>query len=177
VAKSKVEADNKAHPYAEKTIIAFDQSTGTSGYAVFRYGSLEDYGVIEINKASTLVERVWLVHDEVKKLMDKWKPDLIAIEDGVIINRKGALSNANAVGGLMMAARPTPVIKINNKAWKKGLLGKTKRSDNTKELARLAVNRIWKIEIPEDYLDVSDAVGILTYVLGNPEPIPTLTVV
>lgn len=63
-----------------KTVIAFDESTKSTGYAIFKNSELIDYGVIEQNSKNVL-ERVNNIINEVNILIEKYKPNDIALEN------------------------------------------------------------------------------------------------
>lgn len=159
------------HPLDLKhvTIIAYDPSSVSTGFAVFQYGSLEDYGCIKISSKykDDPVYRTRIMFSEVKSMVTRWTPDLILAEDGIVVNPKGSLTSANIMGAIITATDPCPFIKINNSTWKKGLLGSYKKNCDIKDIVRREVNRIWGIEIPRSLDDASDAVGVLTYALKS----------
>lgn len=61
-------------------ILALDQSTKITGYAIFDNTTLIKYGMIEIG-GSNVVQRLLKVREWVRNVNTSWKPDLIVIED------------------------------------------------------------------------------------------------
>lgn len=61
-------------------ILALDQSTKITGYAIFDNTTLIKYGTIEIG-GSNVVQRLLKVREWVRNVNASWKPDLIVIED------------------------------------------------------------------------------------------------
>ena len=62
-------------------ILALDQASRVSGWAVFDGEWLEDYGKIDVSKYYELGERLHVIRQEVKKLIEKYNIDKIILED------------------------------------------------------------------------------------------------
>ena len=63
-----------------KTLIALDESTTCTGYAVFDDGELIEHGIFSF-KSKDVLERVSLIMEEIENLIDTYKPDNMIIED------------------------------------------------------------------------------------------------
>ena len=60
-------------------ILALDQATKISGFSVWKDGELSDFGRFEVKNNDT-IERMRCVYDNVEALVDKYNPDIVAIE-------------------------------------------------------------------------------------------------
>ena len=73
---------NNVAPKEDKTVrlIALDQSTHITGYSIFDNQTLISYGIFQTRSRDEIARdtevKRWLV-----KMIDAWKPDIIAIED------------------------------------------------------------------------------------------------
>lgn len=63
-----------------KILIALDESTVATGWSVFRNEELIDYGVFK-EKSKNVIERISNISKNVDKLLDKYTPDNLAIEN------------------------------------------------------------------------------------------------
>lgn len=63
-----------------KILIALDESTTCTGYAVFDDGELIEHGIFSF-KNKDVLERVSLIMEEIEKLIKTYKPDNMVIED------------------------------------------------------------------------------------------------
>ena len=63
-----------------KILIALDESTTCTGYAVFDDSELIEHGTFSF-KSKDVLERVSLIMEEIEKLIKTYKPDNMVIED------------------------------------------------------------------------------------------------
>lgn len=63
-----------------KILIALDESTACTGYAVFDDSELIEHGTFSF-KSKDVLERVSLIMEEIENLIDTYKPDNMIIED------------------------------------------------------------------------------------------------
>lgn len=63
-----------------KILIALDESTTCTGYAVFDDGELIEHGIFSF-KSKDVLERVSLIMEEIGELIKIYKPDNMVIED------------------------------------------------------------------------------------------------
>ncbi len=64
----------------KKRVLALDDATGTTGYAVFDGDALITYGKITMSAPSP-IERIVAIKQWMLSMISNWKPDVIAIED------------------------------------------------------------------------------------------------
>lgn len=63
-----------------KILIALDESTTCTGYAVFDNGELVKHGLFSL-KSKNVLERVSYIMEEIEKLIKEYKPNNMIIED------------------------------------------------------------------------------------------------
>ena len=63
-----------------KILIALDESTTCTGYAVFDDGELIEHGIFSF-KSKNVLERVSLIMEEIENLINTYKPNNMVIED------------------------------------------------------------------------------------------------
>lgn len=63
-----------------KILIALDESTTSTGYAVFKNSTLIEHGIFS-SKSKNVLERVSYIMEEIEKLIKKYKPSDMIIED------------------------------------------------------------------------------------------------
>ncbi len=63
-----------------KILIALDESTTCTGYAVFDNSELIEHGIFSF-KSKDVLERVSLIMEEIENLINTYKPNNIVIED------------------------------------------------------------------------------------------------
>ena len=90
-------------------IVGFDPGLATLGYGAISYEkgktSLIDYGVVLTPKDMSLLNRLTLIEKGVEKIIDKFKPDEIAIEELFFAkNVKTAINVAHARGVILLTA-------------------------------------------------------------------------
>lgn len=63
-----------------KILIALDESTTSTGYAIFKNNTLIDHGIFS-SKSKNVLERVSYIIEEIEKIIKKYKPNDMIIED------------------------------------------------------------------------------------------------
>ena len=64
------------------TILAFDQASSVTGWAVFSDGWLTEHGVIKVKTYHTTSdERIMEMFWEIRKTMEQFEPDAVVMED------------------------------------------------------------------------------------------------
>ncbi len=62
-------------------ILAIDQATKVTGYAVFNNGKLETYGLKDFTDCGDTIERIYLMKKLMQTLIKEYKIDHVVIED------------------------------------------------------------------------------------------------
>jgi len=87
-------------------VLGIDPGLNNVGWAVLKdEETLIDYGCIENGRKKEGGEKLGIIHEEVEKLIDKYKPGVLAME-GLFFakNKKSALKVAEAMGAIKVAA-------------------------------------------------------------------------
>ncbi|MFR3182212.1 MAG: crossover junction endodeoxyribonuclease RuvC [Clostridia bacterium] len=153
-------------------LIAFDESTTCTGYAVFKDEELIDYGAIT-QKSKNVIERVSEIAYAVEDLINRYEPNDIAIENVQITM---SAPTAKSLMGLQLLIEILCYRKqihcetIRTAHWRK-VLGlsnspKIKRAEKKKETIDYVENK-YGIKIDKD--DISDAIAIGTAYLLEKE--------
>lgn len=76
------EVGNKvlAKPRGAKRVIAIDQATYISGYAIFDNEKLVKYGTFEVSEGTPEIERDYQIRVWLLNLITSWRPDYIGLE-------------------------------------------------------------------------------------------------
>lgn len=84
-------------------VLAFDQSTKKTGYALFNGSDLTRWGVIDYHKETDSDARMKLMCEKIREIVQKTKPDVVLIEDISLRknNVKTLLSLARLQGAIL----------------------------------------------------------------------------
>ena len=111
-------------------ILGIDPGIATTGYGVCRKDKdrfeYVDCGVIETEKGQRVEARVRHVHDSVVYLIEKYKPDALAIEELFFANNQKTVINvAQARGVVLLAAeeRGIPIFEYTPLQVKQSVVG------------------------------------------------------
>lgn len=155
-------------PKKEKTtrILAVDQATHTSGYAIFDNGQLIKHGVY-VATSDNPVERNSLVENWLINMVNLWQPDLVALED-IHMQTTGHYKTMNVPTFKMLAQLQgvllnalyrlkieTDVISSNTWRFEVGVKGRS-RTDR-KDSMKFIVKSKFDMSVSDD---VADAIGI-----------------
>ena len=156
-----------------KILIALDESTTCTGYAVFDDGELIEHGVFSF-KSKDVLERVSLIMEEIEELIKTYKPDNMVIEDVQIT--MNAATAKSLLGLQFMIEVYAHRNNISCKTYRTTKWRKILGLSNSRSLDRKAkkqetidyVKNKYGIEILKD--DESDAIAIGTaYLLEREE--------
>lgn len=158
-----------AKPTGATRILALDQASHTSGYAVFDNNKLVAYGHFEASAADE-VERYASIKSWVLSLIAAWRPDHIGIE-GIQFQEEGGGQKmgvtvfqtlARLQGVLMLTCHeekvPAEICPTNTWRHYCGVKGKT-RTDKKRSMQML-VKQWYDVTVPDDE---ADAIGIGRY--------------
>ena len=100
------------------------------GYAIVGYGVLEyngnkfkviEYGAITTDASMEMFDRLKSIHDDLNKIIERVKPDFMAIEELFFnSNQKTAINVAQARGVLLLSAlnHGVEVFEYTGEAWR-----------------------------------------------------------
>jgi crossover junction endodeoxyribonuclease RuvC len=148
-------------------ILGIDPGFALTGYALLKKDdkskiiSLIDYGCVSTSAREDFSQRLLILYLEIKKIIKKYHPDQLAIEDIYFAkNAKTAIKVSQARGIIILAAAQGPEMKISNFTplqVKQALTGYGRAS---KKQIQQMVKTILKLkEIPRPD-DAADAIAI-----------------
>ena len=145
-------------------VIGIDPGTAIVGYGIIDYNknkySIVDYGVILTSKDLSNEERLEIVYNELDKILKKYKPEFMAIEDLFYFkNNKTVISVAQARGVILLAGKQNniPMSSYTPLQVKIGITGYGKAE---KKQVQLMVQKFLVLsEIPKPD-DAADALAI-----------------
>lgn len=84
-------------------VIAFDQATKVTGYAIYSDGKLVNYGALEASGDNPF-ERMRIMYEKIYTLMCVERPDLISVEGTQFQNNYKVYSELSQMQGVVFAA-------------------------------------------------------------------------
>lgn len=145
-------------------IIGVDPGSHATGYGLVDDTggrlTMVGCGVIRAPRNAELPERLLRIHGRLVELIDRHRPEAMAVED--VFNARNArsslvLGQARGVILLAGALRDLPVAQYAPREVKMALTG---NGAATKEQLRFMVGRLLRLQGVPDSLDASDALGI-----------------
>lgn len=163
--------DAKKKEEGVSRIIGIDQASYNTGWSIYDNSELVAYGVFTTSKNESLL-RIVDVCDWLNSMIDRWKPNLVGIED-IQYNPRGEFGQGTGnhntfklLGQLMGAVMLTvarmkvEVASVNNKVWKAHCKIKGANRAQQKKSAQVRVKEWHDVMVEED---VSDAICIGKY--------------
>lgn len=154
-------------------LIALDESTTSTGYAVFRNSALIEHGIFS-SKSKDVLERVSYIMEEIEKLIKRYKPNDMIIEDVQIT--MNAATAKSLLGLQFMIEIYAHRNNISCETYRTTKWRKILGLSNSRDLDRKAkkqetidyIKNKYDIEILKD--DESDAIAIgVAYLLEKSE--------
>jgi len=152
-------------------IIGIDPGTATTGYGVIKAKKNQNkkelnclgFGCINTSKDDEFVKRLSILSKEVKKLVKKYNPDIVAVEKLFFFqNFKTAMRVSQAIGVVFLSLGQMKVSFIEYTPLEvKKFLTKKGRADK-KEVEK-RVKKMLKIKESVGRDDTADALGIAIY--------------
>lgn len=146
-------------------VLGVDPGAATTGYGVVaREGggavSLVECGVIRTDASDTLPERLRAIYDGIVEVIDRCRPDVVAVE-GIFYGRnvRTTVVLGHARGAILLAAslRELPVTEYSPAEVKSAIVG-TGRA--TKEQVQYMVQRLLRLKTPPRPTDAADGVAV-----------------
>ena len=142
-------------------ILALDQSTRVTGWAVFADDTLQEYGKFDAeNAGADIGKRLTYIREKVKALIDKYGIQKILIEEIQLQNTVGnnvvtykKLAYVQAVLIQMLDELKLPYEVIASSSWKSTLGIKGRARAEQKKNAQIYVNTIYGIKATQDECD------------------------
>jgi crossover junction endodeoxyribonuclease RuvC len=145
--------------------IGIDPGLAMTGFGVVealsRGGKACDWGAIRTEPSSPVPLRLRTIYDELKGLLEKWNPDLLALEEVFVLKQfpKAAIQLGEVIGVIYLAAQEMdiPVVELKPTEVKSALTG-SGRAD--KEQMKKAIRQILRIENPLKSSHAGDALAL-----------------
>ena len=157
----------------KKRILALDDATYSTGWAIFDDSKLIKFGTFSVNQ-STEVERIEAIKQWMINMISIWRPDSLIIEDIQLQNEKGANGDAienvttyKVLAHLQGVLQNTafelkiPFETVYPSVWRKGCGVKGKYRADRKKSAQLLVKQWYDLDVTSD--DAADAICIGRY--------------
>ena len=153
-------------------VIGVDPGIVVTGFGIIDKNNnnltAHSYGTVRPPKNKQLSERLGYLYDEISLLLNKYKPNMLAVEDTFYSkNFKSAMSLGQARGAIILASYSANIscIEFSPKKIKKSVVGNRNAS---KEQVQYMVKNILQLESLPTPLDSSDALAIgLCYLNQN----------
>ena len=152
-------------------LLALDQASVTSGYAVFKNGNLVDYGKFTFND-DVIAERLVKIRAKVIELIEEHDIDEVAFEDiqmqGNVTNNVQTFKVLSEVFGVVSEALQEKKMKytvVMSGTWKSTLGIKGRTRPEQKRNAQEYVLQTYNVKAIQD---VCDAICIGAHVLKRP---------
>lgn len=142
-------------------ILALDQSTRVTGWAVFADGALQEYGKFDAeNAGADIGKRLTYIKDKVKALIDKHDIQKVLIEEIQLQNTVGnnvvtykKLAYVQAIIIQLLDEIKMPYEIVASSSWKSTLGIKGRARAEQKKNAQLYVNTTYGIKATQDECD------------------------
>jgi crossover junction endodeoxyribonuclease RuvC len=148
-------------------ILALDQSTRLTGWCLMINKKYNSSGVLSVINTDDTIERMKLMYDEIVKLINRVKPDVILIEDTQFQNNYSSFRTLSQLQGIIMAylfENDLPFYIIPATAWKSCCQIKGKARNEQKKNTQKYVKNTYGLDVSEDE---ADSIGIATYGINN----------
>ena len=154
-------SDNRAiKPFSKKKegyrVLALDQATYTTGYAVFEDKKLIYYSSYTVE--GTEPQRLLKIRNWFLSLIDAWKPDTVAFE-GIVYNNVMGVTTfetlAHLLGVLIVTSteQDLPFKICHNAKWREYCQIKGKTRNDRKRSTQLKIKELYGIDVTEDCAD------------------------
>lgn len=145
-------------------ILGIDPGTAIVGYSILDFVDnkykLIEYGCVFTDKDTPMEERLCEIYARITELIEKYKPDEMAIEELFFFkNNKTVISVGQARGVIVLAGRQNN-LKINNYTPLQVKMGITGYGKADKKQIQLMVQRILNLESIPKPDDAADAIAI-----------------
>ncbi len=153
-------------------VLGIDPGIGITGFSIIDTNrlnlSLLAYGTIKPKKKDSLPKRLNYLFEEMNKILDKFSPDVLAVEDAFYSkNVKSAMVLGHARCSIILAAAQAgiPIFEFAPRKVKSSVCG---NGAATKQQVSYMVAKILKLKELPDPLDISDAMAVgICYINQN----------
>lgn len=160
---------------SQRVIMGIDPGTNILGFGVIlidgRKTHYVDMGVLDLRKEKDHFSKLNIIFREVGELIDKYKPDDLAIEAPFYGKNPQVMLKLGRAQGAAIAAALCRNIPVFEYAPRKAKMAITGKGAASKEQVAVMLQKTLNIEFSNKFLDASDAVAIAlchSYQLSNP---------
>lgn len=145
-------------------LLAMDQATAKTGYAIFNNNQLEDYGLIDHSRKNTEA-RIPAMYKSIMELIEKTAPDKLVFEDVMMQSNVASVIKLGRLQGVILGQccrQDVPNTVIHPREWRK-VLGFTQgRGVSSAELKQQAITEVQHRYGIKAQNDVAEAICIGT---------------
>lgn len=148
-------------------ILALDQSTKHTGWALWINNQLTDYGVIDAPDELSPYERMKYMGDCIAKIIDKRNPKFIVIEQVQFQRNYKTYSQLSQLQGVLfhiLFERGKEFTLVEPTKWRAYVGIKGRNRQEQKASAIQAVYDKYEVEVTDD---IADAIGIGLWAIDN----------
>ncbi len=149
------------------TILALDQATKHTGFAIFSEGKLIDYGVLNADQDLPIFARMNEMRLMIAELVDNLCPDIVVFEQVQYQQNQKVYSQLSQLQGFVMSAlfqKDVPFYIVEPVVWKSFAGVKGKKRAEQKESTIALAKLIYKVAVSED---TADAIFIGHWAVSN----------
>ncbi len=146
-------------------ILGIDPGTVRMGYAIIETKNSQPHqvlsiGYIDLSGVTEHPEKLKLIYDKLKVLIDKYQPHALAIESSFYGKNVQSMLKLGRSQGIAMAVAFSNNLSITEYAPKKIKLSITGNGNASKEQVFAMLKNIIKFEYTDRYLDATDALAV-----------------
>lgn len=145
-------------------ILGIDPGITSTGYGIIKLHdegpTMESCGAIKPETGESFPHRLNAIYDGVSRIISRYKPDLIAIEDvfyGKNIRATLSLGQARGVAILASVRAGIEISEYSPREVKKSVVGSGAAS---KEQVQFMVKELLQLEVPPASVDAADALAV-----------------
>lgn len=151
---------NKEEKY---NLVGIDPGTNLMGFAVIEVNKkkmrLVEMGVIKLSLLETQDKKLKKIFERVQVIIKTYKPAAVAIEAPFFGKNVQAMLKLGRAQGVAIAAAATLDVPVTEYAPRKIKQSVTGKGNASKEQVSAMLANIFKINLDEQYLDATDALG------------------
>lgn len=145
--------------------IGIDPGLAMTGFgiveALSQGGKACDWGAIRTDAHHPVAHRLQTIYNELKKLLEKWTPNLLVIEEVFVLKQypKAAIQLGEVRGVIYLLAQQSgiPVVEVKPTEVKSALTGSGRAH---KDQVKKAIQRILKMDRPLSSAHAGDALAL-----------------
>ncbi|MCW3127994.1 MAG: Crossover junction endodeoxyribonuclease RuvC [Bacteroidetes bacterium] len=160
-------------PAVTRTIIGIDPGTIVMGYGIIEVTgqkmTLVSMGVVQLSKYEDHLDRLRVISEKVKGLIEQYKPDSCAIEAPFFGKNVQSMLKLGRAQGVCIATALIQGVLVTEYSPKKIKQSITGNGNSSKEQVAAMLQQLCKFEIQPKFLDATDglAAAVCHHFQGN----------